>query len=128
MDDPQYDEILALNQRLLHSIADGDWQTYSELSDASLTAFEPEAAGQLIEGLKFHEYYFKLPKPAGPRNTTMVAPCVRAMGPVAVIAYTRLVQRLDATGRPETESVNETRVWHKVNGVWKHVHFHRSRY
>ena len=57
------EELLRLNQRLLDSIALADWETYTELCDPSLTAFEPEAAGQLVQGLEFHHFYFQL----GPR-------------------------------------------------------------
>jgi hypothetical protein len=35
--------LLKLQQDLLDNIANRDWQTYSELCDESLTAFEPEA-------------------------------------------------------------------------------------
>ncbi|HXT60335.1 MAG TPA: hypothetical protein VN699_16960, partial [Pirellulales bacterium] len=41
-------ELLAANQRLLESILAGDWQTYEELCDPSLSAFEPEGRGQWI--------------------------------------------------------------------------------
>lgn len=34
--------------RLLESIAAGDWGTYAELCDASLTCFEPEAQGTAL--------------------------------------------------------------------------------
>jgi hypothetical protein len=32
--------------------------TYRELMDESVTCFEPEAKGCLIEGLEFHKFYF----------------------------------------------------------------------
>jgi ketosteroid isomerase-like protein len=127
MNNSEHDELIALNQRLLKSIAEADWLTYAELCDPSLTAFEPEAAGQLVEGLDFHAYYFKLSRLTSPRHTTMASPHVRILNDVAIVAYTRLTQKLDADGRPHTESVNETRIWHKQNGAWKHVHFHRSK-
>jgi hypothetical protein len=127
MNDPVEAELLALNQRLLKSIAEADWLTYAELCDPTLTAFEPEAAGQLVEGLDFHAYYFKLPRASSPRHTTMASPNVRILNDVAIVAYTRLTQKLDADSRTHTESVNETRVWNKQNGTWKHVHFHRSK-
>ena len=41
-------ELLQLSQRLLDCIAGGDWLTYQELCDPSLTAFEPEGCGQFI--------------------------------------------------------------------------------
>jgi calcium/calmodulin-dependent protein kinase (CaM kinase) II len=56
----------------------------------------------------------------------MCSPKVKVMGDIAVIAYVRLNQRLDADGSPVTTAVEETRVWQKRDGRWKHVHFHRS--
>src|SRR6516165_6218485 len=117
-------EILRLNQRLLESIARADWDTYQELCDPSLTAFEPEALGQLVEGLEFHRFYFQLGGVKGPHHTTMASPKVRLMGDVAVIVYVRLNQRLTADGSPVTTAVEETRVWQRQNGQWKHVHLH----
>ena len=119
-------ELLHLNQRLLDSIAAADWATYEELCDPTLTAFEPEALGQLVEGMAFHRFYFNVGGVKGEHNTTMCSPRVRVMGDVAVVAYVRLNQRLDVAGMPFTAGVEETRVWQRQNGLWKHVHFHRS--
>lgn len=47
--------LLSLTQRLLDAIVAGDYETYQELCDPSLSAFEPEAAGCLVQGLEFHE-------------------------------------------------------------------------
>ena len=121
-------ELLDLNQKLLVSIVSGDWKTYESLCDASITCFEPEARGQLAIGMPFHKFYFDLAtssqKPA--KNVTMSQPHVRLMGDSAVICYVRLTQSLDASGAPQTGRVEETRVWQKNGGAWKHVHFHRS--
>lgn len=120
-------EILRLNQRLLASIVASDWATYAELCDESLTAFEPEGRGQLIEGLPFHKFYFELGGASGPRHTTMAAARVRMLGEnAAVLTYTRLTQKLDAAGAPVTVPVEETRIWERRDGRWRHVHFHRS--
>jgi calcium/calmodulin-dependent protein kinase (CaM kinase) II len=119
-------EILQLTQRLLDSISAADWATYQELCDPSLTAIETEAAGQLVEGLPFHRFYFDLGGVRGPSHTTMCAPRVRLMGDVAVVAYVRLVQRLGPDGAPLTESSAETRIWQRRDGNWRHVHFHRT--
>jgi len=121
-----HEELLQLNQRLLESIARGDWETYQSLCDPTLTAFEPEACGQLVTGLAFHEFYFQLGGAKGPHHTTVCAPHVRVMGDTAVVSYVRLNQRLDAQGAPHTTGSDETRVWQRQNGQWKHVHFHRS--
>lgn len=120
-------ELLQLNERLLASIAGGDWDAYAELCDPSLTCFEPEARGHLVEGLAFHKFYFDLGSPDGPRNTTMAGAAVRMLGAdAAVVCYTRLVQKLGAGGGPETTRFEETRLWQRIGGRWKHVHFHRS--
>jgi calcium/calmodulin-dependent protein kinase (CaM kinase) II len=120
------EEILQLNQRLLDSIARADWAAYQELCDPSLTAFEPEARGQLVEGLSFHQFYFQLGDTRGRVNTTMNAPRVRMMGEVAVVTYVRLIQRVAVDGTPVTDGFEETRIWQRQGAHWKHVHFHRS--
>jgi calcium/calmodulin-dependent protein kinase (CaM kinase) II len=51
---------------------------------------------------------------------------VRLIGDTAVICYLRLVQHLDAAGAAVTARFEETRVWQKQSGQWRHVHFHRS--
>jgi ketosteroid isomerase-like protein len=120
-------ELLACNQRLLEAIFRGDWKTYTDLCDPSLTAFEPEACGQLVEGLTFHKFYFDLGRATGPNQVTMTSPHVRLMGDAAIVSYVRLSQKADAAGSPLTVAFEETRVWQKKEGKWRHVHFHRSR-
>jgi calcium/calmodulin-dependent protein kinase (CaM kinase) II len=119
-------ELLALTQRLLDAIAAGDWPTYEELCAPDLTAFEPEACGQLVEGLAFHHFYFDLADPSIRRQTTMTSPRVRVMGDVAVVTYGRVNQRAGADGVPHSTAFAETRVWQRQGGRWRHVHFHRS--
>jgi hypothetical protein len=120
-------QLLDLTRQLLSSIADQDWSTYTRLCDPSLTCFEPESRGQLVEGMDFHKFYFELKVGRSPRNTTLVSPHVRLLGSDAgVVSYIRLIQKLDAEGAPVTSAVEETRVWQRIQGEWKHVHFHRS--
>lgn len=119
-------ELLTLNKKLLTSIATADWATYEQLCDPTLTCFEPEAVGHLVEGMEFHRFYFKLGAAREPWNTEMTAPHVRVMGDVAVVSYVRLNQRTGADGAPVSRAVEETRVWQRRAGLWKHVHFHRS--
>ena len=125
------DHLLALTRKLLESIVAGDWKTYPSLGAYDITCFEPEARGQLVEGLPFHEFYFKLgaggSKPAVTPTITLASPNVRLLGEdAAVVAYMRMTQKLDDAGRPITALCEETRVWQRIDGAWKHVHFHRS--
>ena len=122
------DELLKLSRQLLTAIDSGDWSTYVSLCDESITCFEPEALGHLVDGLPFHQFYFDLPgsptKPA--RQSTIASPHVRVVGRAAVVSYVRVVQRLDASGSPISVAAMETRVWEKKDSGWKHVHFHRT--
>ncbi|MGV3486014.1 MAG: DUF4440 domain-containing protein [Planctomycetaceae bacterium] len=124
-------EIVKLTHELLVAIFRGDWQTYVKLCAEDITAIEPEARGHLVQGLPFHQNYFpatpKPPaKPGEEPTITISSPHVRLMGDAAVIAYVRLVQSRDEAGQHRTSASEETRVWQRINGVWKHVHFHRS--
>jgi calcium/calmodulin-dependent protein kinase (CaM kinase) II len=122
-------ELLQLNQRLLDSIGSADWTTYESLCDPTLSAFEPEGAGQFIEGLAFHRFYFEM-RAAGAskakHQTTIANPKVRLLGDTALVTYIRLTQRVLADGSLGTTSHEETRVWHRSEGQWRMVHFHRS--
>lgn len=119
-------ELVDLNQQLLDCIAAGEWETYLELCDHDLTCFEPEAAGIQISGMPFHKYYFDLAsKSTTPVQTTMTQVNVRIVGHVAMLAYVRVIQKLKE-GCPQTQSFEETRIWEKQEGEWKHIHFHRS--
>lgn len=121
------DEIIQLTRRLLDSIAAGDWDAYVSLTDEQLTAIEPESLGQVVVGMPFHKFYFELGGIRGPHHITVAHPCVHLLGDVAVIAYVRLIQQLDANRSPKTTAFEETRVWRRADSGWKQLHFHRSR-
>ncbi len=97
-----------------------------KLCDETITCFEPELWG-IWWRAAVHEFYFKLPGNGTPRQSTMASPDVRVLSDTsAVVTYVRLTQKLDAQGAPVSVRAMETRVWQKQNGVWKHVHFHRT--
>ncbi|MCE9631878.1 MAG: nuclear transport factor 2 family protein [Planctomycetia bacterium] len=125
------EEVLAVNRRLLDAVAAADWKAYKDLVADDITCFEPEAKGQLVEGLPFHKFYFDLAgdrsKGSTPVITTLASPVVKMLGDnVAVVACVRLVQKVDTAGHPVVSSCEETRVWVRMASGWKHVHFHRS--
>ena len=122
-------EIIDLTRQLIKSITQSDWSTYAQLCADDLTSFEPEAKGHLVQGMGFHKHYFAMAdqSPYAGVTTTLSSPHVRLIGDdVAVIAYVRLTQRVDDDGRSQTTSTAESRVWQRIDGQWKHVHFHRS--
>lgn len=72
-------ELLKLNLELLECIGNWDYETYVKLCSSDLTCFEPEAVGNLVEGLDFHKWYFDNLKDGGHPSPTqiMVSPKVR---------------------------------------------------
>uniref|UniRef100_A0A669DF45 calcium/calmodulin-dependent protein kinase n=1 Tax=Oreochromis niloticus TaxID=8128 RepID=A0A669DF45_ORENI len=102
---------------------------FRRICDPGLTSFEPEALGNLVEGMDFHKFYFEnlLSKNSKPVHTTLLNPHVHLIGEdAACIAYIRLTQFVDSTGRPRSSQSEETRVWHRRDGKWLNVHFHCS--
>lgn len=118
-------ELIRLTQELLDCIAGQDWKTYTKLCDSSLTCFEPEANGHLVQGMEFHKFYFDAPQNDIRSTTTISSPHIRFLGDVAIVSYVRLIQ-LQSDSINETRAFEETRVWQNTQDGWKHVHFHRS--
>jgi len=53
-------EIIRSTELLLEAISCNDFESYARLCDPNLTAFEPEAIGNLVEGLDFHKFYLTI--------------------------------------------------------------------
>ncbi|XP_038610926.1 calcium/calmodulin-dependent protein kinase type II subunit delta isoform X9 [Tachyglossus aculeatus] len=122
-------EIIKVTEQLIEAINNGDFEAYTKICDPGLTAFEPEALGNLVEGMDFHRFYFEnaLSKGNKPIHTIILNPHVHLVGDdAACIAYIRLTQYMDGSGMPKTMQSEETRVWHRRDGKWQNVHFHRS--
>ncbi|XP_046993215.1 calcium/calmodulin-dependent protein kinase type II alpha chain isoform X8 [Schistocerca americana] len=122
-------EIIKMTEQLIEAISTGDFEAYTKICDPHLTAFEPEALGNLVEGMDFHKFYFDnvLGKNCKAINTIILNPHVHLLGDdAACIAYVRLTQYMDKQGQAHTQQSEETRVWHKRDNKWQNVHFHRS--
>ncbi|XP_053547967.1 calcium/calmodulin-dependent protein kinase type II subunit gamma isoform X21 [Bombina bombina] len=122
-------EIIKITEQLIEAINNGDFEAYTKICDPGLTSFEPEALGNLVEGMDFHKFYFDnlLSKNSKPIHTTILNPHVHVIGEdAACIAYIRLTQYIDAQGRPRTTQSEETRVWYRRDGKWLNVHYHCS--
>lgn len=71
--------------------------------------------------------FLALSKSTKPIHTIILNPHVHLVGDdAACIAYIRLTQYMDGSGMPKTMQSEETRVWHRRDGKWQNVHFHRS--
>uniref|UniRef100_A0A673J1S5 Calcium/calmodulin-dependent protein kinase type II subunit beta-like n=1 Tax=Sinocyclocheilus rhinocerous TaxID=307959 RepID=A0A673J1S5_9TELE len=126
---PRKQEIIKITEQLIEAINNGDFEAYAKICDHGLTCFEPEALGNLVEGMDFHRFYFEnlLSKNSKPIHTTILNPHVHLIGEeAACIAYIRLTQYVDGQGRPRSSQSEETRVWHRRDSKWQNVHFHCS--
>ncbi|XP_077377874.1 calcium/calmodulin-dependent protein kinase (CaM kinase) II beta 1 isoform X21 [Festucalex cinctus] len=122
-------EIIKITEQLIEAINNGDFEAYAKICDPGLTSFEPEALGNLVEGMDFHRFYFDnlLSKNNKPIHTTILNPHVHLIGEdAACIAYIRLTQFVDGQGRPQSSQSEETRVWHRRDAKWQNIHFHCS--
>ncbi|XP_077416746.1 calcium/calmodulin-dependent protein kinase (CaM kinase) II beta 1 isoform X2 [Vanacampus margaritifer] len=122
-------EIIKITEQLIEAINNGDFEAYAKICDPGLTSFEPEALGNLVEGMDFHRFYFDnlLSKNNKPIHTTILNPHVHLIGDdAACIAYIRLTQFVDGQGRPQSSQSEETRVWHRRDAKWQNIHFHCS--
>ncbi|XP_072243476.1 calcium/calmodulin-dependent protein kinase (CaM kinase) II beta 1 isoform X3 [Leuresthes tenuis] len=122
-------EIIKITEQLIEAINNGDFDAYAKICDPGLTSFEPEALGNLVEGMDFHRFYFEnlLAKNNKPIHTTILNPHVHLIGEdAACIAYIRLTQFVDSQGRPRSNQSEETRVWHRRDSKWQNIHFHCS--
>ncbi|XP_076064004.1 uncharacterized protein LOC143038551 isoform X2 [Oratosquilla oratoria] len=122
-------EIVKVTEQLIECINSGDFEAYTKICDTHLTSFEPEALGNLVEGLEFHKFYFDnvLGKNCKALSTMIMSPHVHLLGEdAACIAYVRLTQYMDKQGQAHTQQSEETRVWQRRDNKWQCVHFHRS--
>ena len=116
--------IIKLTEQLLDSIDSGDFDKYKRFCAPSMTAFEPESLGNLIEGTDFHKLYFDSSKES---HSRILNPSVLILSDdSASIAYIRLTITKTPNG-VQTQRSEETRIWLRRENKWMCVHFHRSR-
>ncbi|NWW64668.1 KCC2D kinase, partial [Ifrita kowaldi] len=143
-------EIIKVTEQLIEAINNGDFEAYTKICDPGLTSFEPEALGNLVEGMDFHRFYFENGKYSLFISESSSVPCDCVHFSLAVnrlgqgkgalffsefcyrcfsvwfcSAHSHITGHL-RDGMPKTMQSEETRVWHRRDGKWQNVHFHRS--
>lgn len=69
--------VLQANRMLINSITTRNWLVYKELVSKTMTCFEPEAEGVLVEGLGFHRFFFDSKR--HPTRTSALVQCLQCM-------------------------------------------------
>ncbi|KAG5834445.1 hypothetical protein ANANG_G00261580 [Anguilla anguilla] len=103
-------EIIKITEQLIEAVNNGDFEAYAKICDPGLTSFEPEALGNLVEGMDFHRFYFEnlLSKNNKPIHTTILNPHVHLIGrtpPASPISASRSLW----TGRAGHAAANQKR-------------------
>ncbi|NWI43986.1 KCC2D kinase, partial [Picathartes gymnocephalus] len=129
-------EIIKVTEQLIEAINNGDFEAYTKICDPGLTSFEPEALGNLVEGMDFHRFYFENGKYSlfiSEEYYFFSEFCYRCFSVCFRSAHSCITEHLreqrrymDGSGMPKTMQSEETRVWHRRDGKWQNVHFHRS--
>lgn len=123
--------IIKLTENLVDAIDSGDFEKYRKLCAPTMTAFEPESLGNLIEGTDFHRLYFDQTNTSSSATRMQLS---KILNPSVLIlsedsgsiAYVRLVITKDTNGI-RTQRFEETRIWTRKENKWMCVHFHRSK-
>ena len=119
-------EVLDITRRMLDAMYSADPEVHRKHSAEDMSSYEWYIAPQRIDGLDFH-----LALIAGGGNGTssrldMLTPRVQVYGDTAIVNYTLLKTTLGENTPPQFSTMNETRVFVKLGGVWKMVHLHKS--
>jgi len=120
-------EVLDITRRMLDAMYSGDAEVHRAHSAEDMSSYEWYIAPQRIDGAGFH---LKLIE-AGGNGTLgfweMLTPRVQVYGDTAIVCYTLLKTAAGAEGQAASFStMNETRVFVKLGGVWQMVHLHKS--
>ncbi|NWU12848.1 KCC2D kinase, partial [Cephalopterus ornatus] len=118
-------EIIKVTEQLIEAINNRDFEAYTKICDPGLTSFEPEALGNLVEGMDFHRFYFENGKHSFFISKSSSVP-VTGSAMYFCWAHSHITGHLRYNGMPKTMQSEETRVWHRRDGKWQNVHFHRS--
>jgi calcium/calmodulin-dependent protein kinase (CaM kinase) II len=123
---PKEKEIWTLTETLLNTLITRGYDMYKTLCWSDMTCCEPEAHGEIVKGLEFHKFFSDFVSSACVRQE-IYQPVVHMLGESsACVVYKRIIQQASKSGTVSTSMSNETRIWKKIDGNWKCIHFHRS--
>jgi len=122
------DELMSLTKKLLTRIyVDPSSDFYKEHVAEDVTCYE--GLPTRLDGIEYHlkalDALAESTEHPGERHIELMNPKVQLYGDVGVVTAT--VQFATFRNKSvETRLLNETRVWAKIDGDWKLVHFHKS--
>ena len=119
-------EILAITEQMLQAMYTSDPAVHRKHCAEDMTSFEWYIAPYRIDGAEFHLRLIESGGNGTSARLDMLTPRVQVYGDTAIICYT-LLKTAQAEGEaPAFSTINETRVFVKIEGTWKMVHLHKS--
>jgi hypothetical protein len=119
------EEVLDITQRMLGAMHTSDPAVHRAHCAADMSSFEWYIAPYRIDGAEFHLGLIE----AGGNSTVtrfdLLTPRVQIYGDTAVVTYT-LLKTTAAGGASSFSTINEARIFCRLDGVWKMVHLHKS--
>ena len=119
-------EVLAITRQMLDAMYTSDPEVHRRHSAEDMSSYEWYIAPQRIDGLTFHLRLIESGGNGGASSLDILTPRVQVYGDTAIVNYTLLKTTLSQDAPPQFSTMNETRVFVKLEGVWKMVHLHKS--
>lgn len=119
-------EVLTITEEMLRAMYTGDPAVHRRYCAEDMSSFEWYIAPYRIDGVEFHLRLIEAGGNGEPSRLDMLTPRVQIYGDTAIVNYT-LMKTVIAEGQPpQFSTINETRVFVKIEGTWKMVHLHKS--
>jgi hypothetical protein len=120
------EEVLKITRQMLDAMYTANSDIHRKHSAEDMSSYEWYIAPQRIDGPAFHVALIEGGGNGGASRLDMLTPRVQVYGDTAIVNYTLLKTTLLETMPPQFSTMNETRVFVKLEGVWKMVHLHKS--
>ena len=123
------EEVLEITRQMLDAMYTADPEVHRRHCAADMSSYEWYIAAHRIDGAEFHLKLIESGGNGSPSRLDLLTPRVQVYGDTAIVCYTLLKTSLPEAGMltpPQFSTINETRVFIKLEGVWKMVHLHKS--
>ncbi len=110
---------------ILSAMYTKDAVAYKRLVAADVSSVEPYIAPYRVDGLGFHLNLIASGGNAFPTRLDLLTPRVQVYGDTGIVSYT-LLKTFATDGHASFATINETRVFARIDGAWMMVHLHKS--
>ena len=121
------EEVIGLTRRMLDAMYTANAEVHRQHCAEDMSSYEWYIAPHRIDGADFHLKLIDSGGNGSPGRLDLLTPRVQVYGDTAIVNYTLLKTVFGVDGLPpQFSTINETRVFVKLEGIWKMVHLHKS--